>query len=75
MLRHVAWSPRGTREIHIRCRETSVTLSVEPGNTTVASFNHKGNHAEITDVQPLINKSVCCTSGSVIGEAAADSSD
>lgn len=75
VLGHVAGSPRGTREIHIRWRETSVTLSVESGDAVAASFNQKGNHAEITDEQPLINKSVCCTRGSGIGEAAADSSD
>lgn len=58
MHRHVAWSPHGTREIHVWWREESVTLSDEPGDTTAASFNQKGNHAEITDEQPLINRSV-----------------
>lgn len=58
VLRHVVWSPHGTQEIHTRQLEASVTLSVEPGDTTAASFNQKGNHAEITAEQPLINKSV-----------------
>lgn len=76
MLRHVAGSPRGTREIHIRWRrDERDSLSVEPGDAVAAGFNQKGNHAEITAEQPLINESVCCTRGSGIGEAAADPSD
>lgn len=70
--REPTWNSRNPHPV---ARDERDSLSVEPGDAVAAGFNQKGNHAEITAEQPLINKSVCCTRGSGIGEAAADPSD